>query len=81
MIVIARSPQEIDRERRRERLRLQPTTPRCSMEERQVKLIAMAKRAQRRRAVVGAVSKPENAPWGAMKAARYANAPIVLVQM
>jgi hypothetical protein len=57
MIVIAHSPQEIDRERRRERLRLQPATSRCSMEERHRELVAMAKRAQRKRIIVGAISK------------------------
>ena len=57
MIVVTQSPQEIDRERRRERLRLEPTTPRCSTEERQAQLVEMAKRAQRRRIVVGAISK------------------------
>jgi hypothetical protein len=38
-------------------MQLQPTTLRCSMDERQVELVVMAKRAQRRRLVVGAISK------------------------
>jgi hypothetical protein len=57
MIVVARSPKEIDRERRIERLRLQPPTPRCWIEERQAQLAVMTKRAQRRRVGVGAISK------------------------
>ena len=56
MIVVARSPKDIDRERRIERLRLEGTAARCSMEERQAQLAAMAKRTQRRRVIVGAIS-------------------------
>jgi hypothetical protein len=51
MIVVARSPKDIDRERRIERLRLEGTAARCSMEERQAQLAVMAKRTQRRRVV------------------------------
>jgi hypothetical protein len=56
MIVVARSPKDIDRERRIERLRLEGTAARCSMEERQAQLAVTAKRAQRRRVVVGSIS-------------------------